>query len=218
MPANLQIFRRLPLIMALLFWPSAGSAHRLDEYLQATLVDIEPKDVRLRINLMPGVEVADRVLGLIDGDRDGVISAREAEAYGEGVRRDLSARLDGRDVELKLTTSDFPTPAELRSGEGIIRLTLAPVADEMNEGSHTLHFENRHLPAISVYLLNAAHPKSKSIQIGKQNRNENQSVGEIEFTLRRTTTSSSFISIVAALVAAGGALVAGMLAWRARRK
>ena len=34
--------RRLPLLFALLAFPSAVFAHRLDEYLQATLVAIEP--------------------------------------------------------------------------------------------------------------------------------------------------------------------------------
>ena len=53
---------RLALLLALLAFPSAVFAHRLDEYLQATLVAIEPSDVRLQINLTPGVAVAEKVL------------------------------------------------------------------------------------------------------------------------------------------------------------
>jgi hypothetical protein len=53
------------------------SAHRLDEYLQSTLVAIEAGDVRLQINLTPGVAVAAQVLALIDRDRDGAISRKE---------------------------------------------------------------------------------------------------------------------------------------------
>ena len=49
---------RLPLLLALLAFPSGVFAHRDDQYLQATLVAIEPDGVRLRINLTPGVAVA----------------------------------------------------------------------------------------------------------------------------------------------------------------
>ena len=66
--------RRLALLLALLAFPSAVFAHRDDEYLQATLVAIEPSGIRLQINLTPGVDVAEQVLALIDRDQDGVIS------------------------------------------------------------------------------------------------------------------------------------------------
>ena len=86
----------LPLLLALLAFPSAVFAHRDDQYLQATLVDIEPSGVRLQINLTPGMAVAERVLAQIDRDRDGAISKNEAAAYAESLKRDLTVRLDGR--------------------------------------------------------------------------------------------------------------------------
>ena len=52
-------------------------------------------------------------------------------------------------------------------------------------GAHRLTLENRHLPALSVYLFNAAQPQSSSIQITRQKRNEIQSAGEIEFNYRK---------------------------------
>ena len=48
---------RLLLLLALLAFPSAVFAHRDDQYLQATLVAIEPSGVRLQINLTPGVRL-----------------------------------------------------------------------------------------------------------------------------------------------------------------
>lgn len=175
--------RKRLLLLALLAFPSAVPAHRLDEYLQATLVAIEPREVRLQIHLTPGVAVADRVLALIDHDRDGAISTKEAEAYAELVKRDLIVRLDQRDVGLKLTSSSFPEPAELRAGEGIIRLDFSTTTGPVTAGVHELTVENRHLPALSVYLVNAALPRSDSVQVTRQSRNADQSVGEIEFTL-----------------------------------
>ncbi|HEY1233474.1 MAG TPA: hypothetical protein VGH22_08860 [Candidatus Binatia bacterium] len=53
---------RLSLLVALLAVPSTVFAHRDDEYLQATLVAIEPSGIRLQINLTPGIAVAERVI------------------------------------------------------------------------------------------------------------------------------------------------------------
>ena len=170
------------LLFALLAFPSAVFAHRLDEYLQATLVAIEPREVRLQINLTPGVAVADQVLAMIDRDRDGLISTREAAAYAELLKRDLIVRLDQRNIELKLTASSFPAPTELRAGVGIIRLDFSTTAGPVTAGVHELTVENRHLPTLSVYLVNAALPRSDSVQVTRQKRNADQSVGEIEFT------------------------------------
>ncbi len=182
---------RLPLLLlALLALPSAGFAHRLDEYLQATLVAIEPGSIRLRINLTTGVAVAGQVLARIDRDGDGVISAGEAAAYAERLRGDMAARLDERDVELKLTASTFPEPAELRTGLGIIQVEFSVVPGPLSSGTHRLAFENRHFPNVSVYLINAAKPKSGLIEITSQKRNQNQSAGEIGFTLNTPANAS----------------------------
>jgi hypothetical protein len=178
--------RRLPLLLlALLAFPSAVSAHRLDEYLQATLVVIEPGEVRLQINLTPGVEVAAQVLTRIDRNRDGVISPKEAAAYAEMLKRDLTVRVDERKADLKLTASRFCEPAEVRTGSGIIQLEFSAIAGPFASGPHKLTLENRHLPTASVYLFNAAKPKSGSIRITAQKRNETQSAGEIEFMFDR---------------------------------
>jgi hypothetical protein len=175
----------LALLLVLLAFPSAGFAHRLDEYLQATLVAIEPDGFRLQINLTPGVAIAERVLPLIDRNRDGVISTNEAAAYAELLKRDLVVHLDQRNVELKLTASNFAEPSELRAGVGIIQMEFSVAPGKLAPGLHMLSFENRHLPAASVYLFNAAQPVSASVRIIGQKRNENQSTGEITFEFHR---------------------------------
>ena len=50
-------------------------------------------------------------------------------------------------------------------------------------GAHKFTLKNRHLPSLSVYLFNAAQPRSGSVHIIRQKRNEQQSTGEIEFTI-----------------------------------
>jgi hypothetical protein len=61
--------------------------------------------------------------------------------------------------------------------------------------------ENRHLPAVSVYLLNAALPKSGSLEILAQKRNDNQSAGEIEFAFHPPGTRLRVVAIVDSLAA-----------------
>jgi hypothetical protein len=171
----------LSILIAFLTSTSTIFAHRLDEYLQATLVVIEPDRVRLQINLTPGVAVAEQVLALIDRDRDGLISTNEAVAYCELLNRDLIVRLDQQDMKLKLITSYLPGPAELRTGLGFIQMEFSATPGRLAAGAHTLTIENRHLASLSVYLVNAAQPASASLQITRQIRNENQSVSEIQF-------------------------------------
>jgi hypothetical protein len=172
---------RLTLLLALLSLPSAVFAHRDDEYLQATLVVIEPGDVRLQINLTPGIAVAEQVIALIDRDRDSAISTKEAAAYAKLLKRDLTLRVDGRKLELKIAASEFVPPEELRTGSGIIRMEFSAISGGLAAGPHSLTLENRHLTAMSVYLINAAQPRFATVQITRQKRNENQSAGETEF-------------------------------------
>jgi hypothetical protein len=145
-------------------------------------VAIEPSSVRLQINLTPGVAVAEQVIAQIDRDRDGAISENEAVAYAELLQRDLTLRIDGQELELKLTTSEFLSPEELRTGSGIIRMEFSASVGPLAAGLHRLTLENRHLTAMSVYLINAVQPRLATVQITRQIRNENQSVGEIDFT------------------------------------
>ena len=117
------------LLLALAVSPSA--AHRLDEYLQAVLVVIEPTNIQLQINLTPGIEVADQLLARIDQDDDGAISKDEAGAYAELLKRDLSVRLDGHIVGLKSGATSSPRPASYEAVCKSFRWNLSPSATSM---------------------------------------------------------------------------------------
>ena len=183
MEAVIRTLCHLPLLFALIAFPPAVFAHRDDQYLQATLVAIEPSGVRLQINLTPGMAVAEQVIAEIDRDSDGALSKNEAAAYTELLKRDLTLRIDGQDLELELTASEFVPAEELRTGSGTIQMEFSAIFGLPVTGPHRLTLENRHSTAISVYLINAARPRFATVQITRQKRNQNQSVGEIEFTL-----------------------------------
>jgi hypothetical protein len=195
-------FHSLPLIIvALATIPPAAYGHVLDEYLQATLVAIEPGDIRLKINLTPGIEIAEKVLNQIDHNGNGAISSDESAAYAEMLKRDLTVRLDGRDTQLRLTASNIPELAELRTGHGIIQMEFSITPCSFSGGNHRLTLENRHFDSLGVYLFNAARSQSASIRIARQNRNANQSRGEIEFAYAlpgsRSLRTTGFLASVA---------------------
>ena len=178
------MLRCLPLLLACLGFPSVGLAHQLDEYMQAMLVYLEPKEVRFAIHLTPGVAVADQVLALIDRNHDGAISAQEARTYTDLVQQDLTVQLDGRKLVLRPAATYFPEPAELRTGWGFIQMQFSAPTGSLAPGGHTLSIQNRHQGKISAYLVNAILPKTENIRITRQNRNVTQSFGEIMFVVQ----------------------------------
>lgn len=152
----------------------------------------------------------------MDHDADGVITAEESATYADLLKHDLSLQLDTQDLPLKLTASDIPTPAELRTGAGIMQMEFSAAPDPLATGSHTLTLKNLHIPKVSVYLINAAKPKAAAIQINRQTRNENQSAGEIAFTFQPPVHTARTVSN---LVVIGGLLiVVFMVGWRVLRK
>ena len=81
---------------------STGTAHRLDEYLQATTISVERDRVQAQIRLTPGVAVFPSVLAGIDTNADQVVSESEQRAYAEAVLRDLSFTVDGTPLHPRL--------------------------------------------------------------------------------------------------------------------
>jgi hypothetical protein len=175
--------RRFLIALSLILAVASVRAHRLDEYLQATLIEVRQKEVLIQLNLTPGVDVSDSVLRLIDKDKDGKISSAEGKAYAKAVVGELELRLDDRVLKLDLLRETFDAVSELKTGEGNVRIEMRARLGRLEEGEHVLSFENRHEANISVYLVNAVFPKERGIKIQRQDRNANQSVGRIYFTL-----------------------------------
>ena len=103
-----------------------AAAHRLDEYLQATLIGIAQGSVVLEIRLTPGVAVLPVVMSEIDrAMATGAFPAKKrAYLCGSRVVRDVELRVDGRPASLSLVESTFPALDEMRQGLGTIRLKL----------------------------------------------------------------------------------------------
>ena len=146
-----------------------ASAHRLDEYLQATLIGVSRDSTDVEIHLTPGVAILPIWLAVIDQDRDGRISPAEERAYVDRVVREVELRVDGVPAPLSLIESSFPTLEVLREGLGTLRLKLHAA-----RSGHHLRFENRHLPQVSAYLVNCLAAPSDGLVVGRQVRDEAQ--------------------------------------------
>lgn len=156
-------------------------AHRLDEYLQATILSIEPDGVKATIRLVPGVAVASAVIADIDRNHDGILSSEEQRNYAGSVLADLELREDGRILPLHLISATFPAIGQMEAGTGEIEVAFSAVLP-VARGEHRLSFENNHKKAISVYLVNSLVPRAKSLQLEAQSRNQNQSLYQVTLT------------------------------------
>ncbi len=186
------------------------SAHRLDEYLQATLLGVTRQGVEVELQLTPGVAVLPSVVAVIDRNLDGQISPDEERAYSAWVLKDLDLKIDGRSVPLRIVESQYPSLQDMHEGLGSIRLKM-----KADCAGHELRFENRHLPELSVYLVNCLADSGAGLTVGKQERDEAQkSIRFVYSFVGDTAVASTWLAWFGGVVvlAAGG-----MVLYRYRR-
>jgi|GEM_PF-788395 hypothetical protein len=164
----------------ILLYTEGARAHRIDEYLQATMISLEASRVQASMRMIPGMTVAPSVIAAIDSNHDGVFSESEKQAYAQRVLGDLTITLDGKSVSPKLFSWSFPEPAQMLGGIGEIQIEYT-VELPHGDSSRTLILANHHLNPTSVYLMNAVVPQDHNIHILAQKRNELQSVYELDY-------------------------------------
>src|ERR1700749_3532671 len=91
-----------------------AQAHRLDEYLQATILSLEPGKISLTMRLVPGMAVSEQVITGIDSNGDGVLSGTEQTAYVERVMSDIVLTENGKPLTFHLVRAAFPSIAQMR--------------------------------------------------------------------------------------------------------
>jgi hypothetical protein len=189
-----------PRVVAMLLLSAAPTAaHRLDEYLQATLLSVEKGRVVAQMTLIPGVAVFPIVLAAIDADGDGVISTTEQHSYAAHVLRDLTLNVNGSHLEPRLISVSVPSVAEMKEGRGEIHLDFT--ADLPPSAFHRkLTFENRHQAQIAAYQINALVPSDPDIRVVSQNRNYSQSYYELNY--EQSGGAGNSLTAVALLFAA----------------
>jgi len=172
--------RTAALVAGWLSCGGAASAHRIDEYLQATLLSVESERVQASMRLVPGEVVAPSVIAGIDSDGDGIFSEAEQSAYAQRVLNDLSINVDAVATPPTLVSWRFPAPAQMREGLGEVLIDYM-VTLPKHAGDRTFVLVNRHRSDQSVNLVNALAPGDATIRILDQKRNPNQSRYELDF-------------------------------------
>ncbi len=181
---------RLAAVVLLLAGTSAFG-HRLDEYLQGTILSVEKNRLTAEMTLTPGVIVFPILIGDIDTDANGVISGAEQRAYAGRVLRDLSLAIDGYRLTPRLLSIQFPTVDEMKEGRGGIRLDFE--ADLPPGGrNRKLTIENRHQSRIAAYQVNCLVPRDPHIRIAAQNRNYTQSLYQLEYVQTDARAAAPF--------------------------
>ena len=157
-----------------------ASAHRLDEYLQATILSVDKDHVQASMRMIPGVAVASAVIASIDSNGDGLLSSAEQRAYAERVLGDLSLTVDGKNVKPRLVSADFPKVELMREGLGEIHIEFTA---ELPHGGPDRKFilENHHQRQNAAYLVNCLVPRDPDIRIVGQTRNERQSFYQLDY-------------------------------------
>jgi hypothetical protein len=161
-----------------------ASAHRRDEYLQASRIGVDPARVQIELDLTPGIAVAPGIVRHIDLNRNGVFDVDEVRAYSERVRREIRLDLDGRRLPLALIDRRFPPLSAIFKGEGTIQLQLAADVPPLTAGSHRLRYRNDHRADIGAYLANPLVPATDRVAVLAQRRDVDQRELVIEYALR----------------------------------
>jgi hypothetical protein len=190
-----------------------ADSHQLDEYLQATRLDISRDRVVVEITLTPGASVAPELIAMVDADGDHILAPAEIEAYTKQVIEDVRLTIDGHQSPLSPTRVVMPAVDDIREGMGAIRIeAVARVALGSRTGSQ-LVFENVHEPVPSVYAVNALKPDDRpgGIIIRAQRRDMLQH--RIEIDLDTDTAGSR-----TAWTASACALITALLVFRRRER
>ena len=203
--ASSRAARALALIIFIGIGDAELHAHRVDEYLQAARVAIDPGRVQIELDLTPGIALADAILADIDRNHDGSLSVEEQRSYGRMVLSALDLEIDGTPVPMQLDASSFPAVEAVRRGEGMMRFQLAAMLPRLTAGFHQLLFRNRHHPDRSVYLANALVPSTDRVGVTAQRRDADQRELTIDYVVHPAPTSHM------TLIISGGIAVAAML-------
>lgn len=160
--------------VVILIGSTRASAHRLDEYLQASRLSVEPDRIVLELDLTAGVSVADGIAASIDTDGNDHISAAESVTYSRAVVADLSLEVNKAPVALTVTSVEAPTIADMKHGVGIMRVVASGDLRGVDGRGLRIRYRNDHRADVGVFLVNAMAPGSTTLTLASQDRDRHQ--------------------------------------------
>ena len=218
--SGLRALTALLSVLAVLSVTAEAAAHA-HHYGQSAFVTVGPAGVKVELDLSPGALVAGQVVRLLDTDGDGHISEEELRSYSDVLIRDVSVRIDGELVVLKLASRDVPEPSHLATGEDRLRLSFTAAVPALSPGPHHLLLRNTHRPVPSAHQAHAL-AGDATVRIGKQRRDAAQDELSADFEVdgppaapEERSAASPLLRLT--LLLGAGALLAGLSLRRVAR-
>ncbi len=172
----------LRISLTLCMLATAASAHRLDECLVATRVDVRSESIAFEIIVIPGVDLMPTFMEWIDENADGSLSQAEAKRFAEAFMKGCLVKVNNKSPKLTLTKVTLPDTQKLGKGLGQLRIHAQARVTHV-VGKNLMNYHCDYQPDQCVYLINALIPEKKHIRIGRQRRNRLQTDYQLNFTV-----------------------------------
>lgn len=179
-------------LAALAVIPASG--HVLDQFVEASRLELACDRVVVELDLTPGIELAPAVFVGINSNRDGKISEAEGRSHAAQVLADLVLEVDGQRLDLELASATYPTFEAMRAGTGTIRLR-AVASTHTSVGAHRLHYQNNHRADVGIYLVNALVPATNDIALGTPHRDSRQQSFDLDYVQKATSSAEQWSSV-----------------------
>lgn len=149
-------------------------AHRLEGLVQSSLVEVLPSQVGVQVTLIPGMDIAPKIIAVLDRDGDGVFSEIESDAWAELFMARQRVTVDGKSLPLTLQSVRASPLAEMTGGHAEIAVHFTAELGALARGPRTITCANRYEPIPSAYQVNGLIPKSPDVRISSHRRDERQ--------------------------------------------
>jgi hypothetical protein len=139
--------------VAAMLIPGWALAHPVDEVMQGAYLTLAPGRVELLLEMTPGADVADAVLGALDADGNRIVTLGEARTFARQVLDKSALTLDGVEVPWVMLSVTVPSYDVLAQSDDLLRIEASAVrADKM--GAHVLSCNNAYVPATILRFAN----------------------------------------------------------------
>lgn len=150
------------------------SAHRTEGLLQASLVEVLPAQVGVEVTLTPGIDIAPKIIALLDANGDGEFSGAESTGWSALFMARQTVTADGQSLPLKLVNLRSSPLAEMTYGHAQIVVHFTADFGPLALGPHTIVCANRYEPIPCSYQCNGLVPKAPGVRITHHRRDERQ--------------------------------------------
>jgi len=171
--------KTLAVVAAGLSLASTLHAHRLEGLIQSSLVEVEPSQIKVRVTLIPGMDIAPKIKALLDPNGDGEFSQTESKAWAEQFMARQWVTVDGQTLPLTVQNVRSSPLPELTEGHAEIDIDYTAELGKLAQGQRTIVCANRYEPIPCIYQCNGIVPKTPGVRIDNHRRD----VGQQELTL-----------------------------------